>query len=546
MTSARHGPGRAGRVIGALALALVLAAALVPMAAVVVRSLSGTPTLDDAGGSAWLRMLGSSRTWRIMGLTVAQALVSTLFSIAIGTPVAYVLSRYRFPGRSLTSTLAMVPFVLPSVVLGSAFAAIFSDRGLFEARGSWWLVIAAHVCFNLAVIVRTVGSALSGIDPSIETAARLLGRSGPGAFWGVVLPQLRGAIAAGGAIVFLFCLTSFGVVVVLGGGAVTTMEVEIWIRATRQFDLSGAAVLGVVQFIAVVATLGADVALVRRGSATSRRHRDTTRAPTNAAEWLFVAAGVVTVLVICAIPLAALVWRSFVVPGGVGLDNWRNLGSVFEGTSLAISPMTSVVNSLVYATVALIAALPLAVACSRFIAGRSDRILDVVVLFPLGLSATMIGLGLLVLSPSLPFDLRRSFWIVPAAQLLVAVPLATRVLVPAFRAVDTSMLDAASVLGTTRRQRFWRVEFMQLIPGLIAAGALGFVTCVGEFGATVFVARTDRMTVPVMIERLMSRPGGAGYGQAMVLSVVLVLVCGGVLGIVDRLGSRRGRELIPI
>lgn len=546
MTSTRHGPGRAARIAGAVALLSVLAAALVPMVVVVLRSLSGTPSLDPLGGSAWARVLGSERTWRIMAQTVAQALASSLLSIVIGTPVAYVLSRYRFPGRTLTRTMATVPFVLPSVVLGSAFAAIFSERGLFEARGSWWLVIAAHVCFNLAVMIRTVGSALSGIDPAVETAARLLGRSGPGAFWSVVLPQLRGAIAAGGAIVFLFCLTSFGVVVVLGGGSVTTMEVEIWVRATRQFDLSGAAVLGVMQFVAVIATLVADVVFVGRGRTMSRQRPEASRTPNNYRDRLAVATAVLTVVVICVVPLGALLWRSFAVPGGLGLDNWVNLGSVFEGTSVAITPAAAIINSLLYASVALMVALPLAVASSRFVAGRPGRLVDVMVLLPLGLSATMIGLGLLVLSPSLPFDLRRSFWIVPAAQLMVAVPLATRVLVPAFRSLDTSMLDAASVLGASRRERFWRVEFVQLVPGMVAAGALGFVTCIGEFGATVFVARSDRMTVPVMIERLMSRPGGAGYGQAMVLSVILVLVCGGVLGAVDRLASRRGRELIPI
>lgn len=546
MTASDHLTGRAARVIGAVALAAVVAAALIPVLVVVVGSLDPTPGFDIAGGSAWTRIIGSARTWRIMTVTILQALASSLFAILIGTPIAYALARYRFPGRAIIRSLATVPFVLPSVVLGSAFAAIFSERGLLEARGSWWLVVVAHVCFNLAVIVRTVGSAISGIDPSVESAARLLGASRARVFRSVVLPQLRGPIAAAGAIVFLFCLTSFGVIVMLGGGSVTTMEVEIWIRATRQFDLSGAAVLGVVQFVAVVATLVVDVLVVRRAGARTRRGGDTGMGPSSAAERLLVAAAVVVVLALCAAPLAALVWRSFTVPGGLGTDHWRNLGSVLGGTTLDVSPIDAVVNSLVYALVALVAALPIAVVGSRFVAGRRGRSLDAVVLVPLGLSATMIGLGLLMISRWSPLDLRRSFWMIPAAQLLVAVPLMTRVLVPAFRSLDTTMLDAASALGASPVQRFWRVEFGQLVPMVVAAAGLGFVTCVGEFGATVFVARSDRMTVPVMIERLMSRPGGAGYGQAMVLSVVLVVICGGILGLVDRLTALRGRELIPI
>jgi thiamine transport system permease protein len=74
-----------------------------------------------------------------------------------------------------------------------------------------------------------------------------------------------------------------------------------------------------------------------------------------------------------------------------------------------------------------------------------------------------------------------------------------------------------------------------LIRSAVAAGAgLAFVACLGEFGATVFLARADRPTVPVAIERLMSRPGGAGFGQAMALSCILVVICAVVLVLVDR------------
>lgn len=546
VTAGRYRPPRSAAVTGGLTVAVVVALALIPAGAVALRSISDSSALDAAGSSAWARMLGSARTWRILGVTMGQAAVSTVFAVLIGTPVAYMLARYRFPGRQIVRTLATVPFVLPSVVLGSAFAAIFSDRGLFEARGSWWLVIAAHVCFNLAVVVRTVGAGVSGLDPETESAARILGRSRPQVLWSVVLPQIRGSIAAAAAIIFLFCLTSFGVVVILGGGSVTTMEVEIWVRATRQFDVAGAAVLGVVQFLAVIATLGVSGLVVRHGSNVSRHRTHTPTVPATVGERAHVAVGSGVIVLICGVPLAALVIRSLSVPGGFGLDNWLNLGSVLGGTTLHVSPSGAMVNSLTYAAMALVIALPMSLSSARFIAGRQRGLLDGLILVPLGLSATMIGLGLLILSPSLPFDLRRSFLLIPAAQLLVAVPLITRVLIPALTTLDTSVLDAASVLGASPRQRFWRVEFMSLLPALVAGAGLGFVTCMGEFGATVFVSRSDTMTVPVLVERLMSRPGGAGYGQAMVLCVILVITCGAILGAVDRLASGRGRELMPI
>lgn len=546
MTDQARRHGRGATVLGVTSVVFIVAMTLVPVLVVGLRSFTTTPSLDALGGAAWSRIMGSGRTWRILGVTIAQALVSSGVSVVIGTPVAYALARYRFPGRYAARTLATVPFVLPSVVLGSAFAAIFSARGLFEARGSWWLVVLAHVCFNLAVVIRTVGGALAGVDPSVESAAAMLGRSRPRVFLDVVLPQVRGSIAAAAAIVFLFCLTSFGVIVILGGGSVTTMEVEIWTRATRQFDLSGAAVLGIVQLLAVVVTLAAETLIRRRHRFVGAGAVHDSFRPQTTGERSFVVAAVLTLVTICGVPLAALGARSLSVPGGYGFDNWRHLGSVLEGTGLRVSPFGAILNSLVYASVALAIAVPLAVVAARFTAAAHNRVFDAIVLLPLGLSATMIGLGMVILSPSLPFDLRRSFWIIPLAQTLVAVPLMTRVLIPTFRSVDPDVLDAAAVLGANARQRFWRVEVAQALPGMVAAAGLGFVICIGEFGATVFVARNDRMTVPVLVERLMARPGGAGYGQAMAMCVVLTLTCAVVLGVVDRLSVNRGRELMPI
>ncbi|MBS1838568.1 MAG: iron ABC transporter permease, partial [Actinobacteria bacterium] len=229
-----------GGTTGRIAVAVVAAAVAVPTLAVLARAVrpDGIWGLDAFG-----RILGSSRTWRLLAVTVGQAAVSTSLTAAVGLPLAWVLSRYRFPGRGVLRTVAMVPFVLPSVVLGAAIASVLGPAGLVDLRGTWWPVFAAHVCFNVAVFVRIVGAALDGIDPSLEDTARTLGATPAGAAWRVLVPAVRSSAWAAAVIVFLFCLTSFGVIVILGGGAVSTIEVEIWVRATRQFDLSGAAVL---------------------------------------------------------------------------------------------------------------------------------------------------------------------------------------------------------------------------------------------------------------------------------------------------------------
>ena len=526
--------------LGVAAVGLVLVAVGVPVAAVLWHTVVPDGSVDL---EAFGRLLSSPRTWRLVGLTIAQAVASCALTLAVGVPVAWVLARFSFRGRNLLRTLVTVPFVLPSVVVGAAFASLAGPRGLVDLRATWWPILAAHLCFNLAVVVRTVGAGLSSVAPDLEPAARLLGATPAAAARRVVLPVVAPAVAAAGVIVFLFCLTSFGVVVILGGGAVSTVEVEIWTRATRQFDLSGAGVLSVVQLLAVVATLSVHARVARRGSAHGGSVGVRRRRPEGAGQWASVAAAAGTIGVVSVLPLLALFERSLRVGGRWSLANWTGLGSVTAGTGLRVSPWEAVLVSLTTALAATALAMALALPAVRVIARRRGGLADRVLLLPLGVSSTTLGLGLLLAFGRPPLDLRGSWWLVPAAQALVALPLVVRAVLPALTGLPPSLLDGAALLGVAPSQRWWRVE-LPLVRSSVAAGAgLALVACLGEFGATVFLARTGRPTVPVAIERLMSRPGGAGFGQAMALSCVLVVLCAAVVALVDRWLGRGDHEL---
>ncbi|MFM7069991.1 MAG: ABC transporter permease, partial [Actinomycetes bacterium] len=209
------------------------------------------------------------------------------------------------------------------------------------------------------------------------------------------------------------------------------------------------------------------------------------------------------------------------------------LGDVVEGTSLAVSPVQAVGYSLLGASMAAAVAVVLGVAAARSVARRSGGVVDRWLLVPLGVSATTVGLGVLLAFGRPPVDLRGSWWIVPVVQAIVALPLVVRIVAPALGAIPESVLDAASVMGRSASQRWWQVE-LPMVRASVASGAVfAVVACLGEFGATVFVARTDRPTIPVAIARLLGRPGPAGFGQAMALSCVLVVVCAALLALID-------------
>lgn len=534
--------GRFGPVLVALVSVLVLA----PVAAVLVRAVRPEGAIDL---EAFGRILGSVRTWRLIVVTVAQAFASCVVTVAVGVPVAWVLHRYRFTGRSLVLAVATVPFVLPSVVVGAAMASMFGPRGLVDLRGSWLPIVAAHLCFNLAVVLRTVGAAIASVPQDLESAARLLGTTRAGAARRVTLPVIFPAVAASAVVVFLFCLTSFGVIVVLGGGRVSTIEVEIWTRATRQFDLSGAGVLCLIQLSAVVVTLSIHSRIVRSGrhrsgSADGLGGRRLVRP--RGIEVMHVVLAIGAVLVVSVVPMLALLERSLRVGPGWGLGNWTSLGEGVEasgraGTGLEGALWRTVVLSVGTSVCAAFIAVLLAMIAVRAVVDRPGGPGDRLLLVPLGVSSTTVGLGLLLLVGRPPVDLRGSWWLVPIGQALVAMPLVVRVVLPAARSVPSSVLESASILGAGRRELWWRVELPMLRRAIGAAAGLALIACLGEFGATAFLARNARPTVPVAIERLLSRPAGAGFGQAMALSCVLVLLCCCVVWVVDRLfGEENG------
>ncbi len=532
------GPARPPR-LAVWAVATVVGVVCVPVVAVLLAAVRPD---GSWGTDALERVLTSSRTWRLVAVTVGQAALSCLLTLVVGVPAAFVLYRFRFRGRAALLVAVTVPFVLPTVVVGAAVAAVLGPGGLVDARGTWFAVLAAHLAFNLAVVVRTVGVAFRGVPVSLTASARVLGLRPSAAFRRAVLPAVAPAVGAASVVVFLYCLTSFGVLLVLGGGRVSTVEVEIWVRATRQFDVSGAAVLSVLQLLAVVGAL----AVYGRVAASARGARgsgtDPSRRPRGAGERLLVASTALSVLVVAVLPVGALFVRSFQLGTVWSADNWLQLGSVVAGTALSVPPLQAVWYSLVSSSLAAGVAVLLGVAAARGVAHRAGGASDRLLLLPLGVSATTVGLGMLLAVGRPPVDLRASWWVVPLVQAVVALPLVVRVVAPAIRSVPPSLLDAAAVMGRSARSRWWEVELPAVRPAVASGAGLALVACLGEFGATAFVVRSDRPTVPVLVARLLGRPGAAGYGQAMALSCVLVVVCAVVLALVDRAGRGSGRS----
>ncbi|MEY2462818.1 MAG: thiamine transport system permease protein [Acidimicrobiaceae bacterium] len=530
-------------VLAAIPLAFLAVFFVWPVGRILTRGLRPGGQWDVG---AFTDVLGQGRIRSIVWFTVWQAVASTVLTLALALPGAYVLARVRFRGRSLVRAAVTVPFVLPTVVVASAFLGIAGPRGLFtgagDLRGTVWAILLAHAFFNYAVVIRVVGGLWSHLDPALEDAARTLGATRWRAFREVTWPLLRPAVVAASSIVFLFCFTSFGVIVLLGGLSHSTVEAEIYRAAVTRLDLRTASVLAVVQLVTVVVLLVVFARATERGTGARRllAVADVARPPASVRERLFLRANLVAMAVLLSGPLAVLVERSFHTTDGYGLAWYRALSSIPARSALFVPPLEAVRNSLLIALAATVIAIIVGGCAAFAVAGRGrsprgGRGLDLLLMLPLGTSAVTVGFGFLIALDRPPLDLRASWWIVPLAHALVAVPFVVRIVVPVLRAIDPRMREAASSLGAAPGRVVREIDVPIVRRAVLVAAGFAFAISLGEFGATAFIARADAPTVPTAIFRSLSQPGAANFGSAMAMSTILMVLTGTSILVIERL-----------
>jgi thiamine transport system permease protein len=403
-------------------------------------------------------------------------------------------------------------------------------------------IIVAHVFYNTTIVLRIVGDFWAHLDPRLVQASQVLGANLVQTLLRVTLPLLAPAIAAAALLVFIFDFTSFGVILVLGGPRFATLEVEIYYQAISLFNLPMAASLALLQLLC---TLALTVVYTHLSAGLGRplglRPRRYTQRRLLGWRSRLVAAmllGFISAFLI--MPLAALALRSFTsqevgtrpASGANGpelhftLNNYRELTINRRSTIFYAPPATAVAVSLGYAAATVVLALalglPAAWALARDQSSRLNRMLDPVLMLPLGTSAVTLGLGFIVALDQPPLDLRASPLLVPLAHTLVAFPFVVRSLTPALRSIRPRLRQAAAVMGASPPQVLRTIDLPMVGRALLVAATFAFTISIGEFGATALIARPEYPTIPIAIYRYLGLPGALNYGQAMALSTILM------------------------
>ncbi len=502
----------------------------------------------------------------VIAFTFWQAALSTLLTLLIGLPGAYLFARYEFRGKSLVRALTAVPFVLPTLVVAAAFNTLLGPRGWInlalmdsfnlllppiQFTNSLTAILMAHIFYNTTIVLRMVGDYWSHLDPRMSQAALTLGASPLKTLRHVTLPLLMPAVLAAALLIFIFDFTSFGVILVLGGPRFATMEVEIYYQTISLFNLPLAAALSMIQ---LTCTLGMTILYTQL---SRRMQRPLSLRPVQYTQrrlrtWqsrVFVSLFMGLLLGLLTIPLLSLAARSV-----ISLDRGQNASITNPQFTLAyyqelsqnrrdslffVKPINAIGISLAYASMTVVLALalglPAALTLARDQDWRLNRWLDPLIMLPLGTSAVTLGLGFIVALDQPPFDLRASPLLIPIAHTLVAFPFVVRSLVPSLRSIRPRLRQAAAVLGAPPSQVVRQIDLPLVGRAVLVAAAFAFSISLGEFGATALVSRPEYPTVPVMIYRYISQPGSLNYGQALALSTLLMIATAVGMLVIERL-----------
>lgn len=485
--------------------------------------------------------------------TTYQAVLSTGLTLGLALPVAYIFTRYNFRGKGTLLALSTLPFVLPTIVVASAFLALLGRNGLLntwlmqtfelsappiQLEQTLAIVLIVHVFYNFPIALRMIVGYWSNQSDRIEEAARILGARGWRLWWHVRLPVLRPILVASALLVFIFTFTSFGVVLILGGIRFATIEVQIYYQALNVFNLPLAAALSLLQIGVMLLAMILYTSAQRGVPRDLRAAGQVARKPSGWQRlYVVVAVGVTTIVLF--VPLGALILRSMALRGGdIGIDYYLALFAADHASVLFVPPFEAIQNSVVFALITVLIAMIVGIPASYLTSGKVQfrgiaRIFDPLFMLPLATSAVTLGFGFIVALDEPPLNLRSSALLIPIAHALIAVPFVIRSVQPALRSIPPSLPEAAMTLGADR-WRLWRFVELPLISRALVVGAtFAFTVSMGEFGASLFVARPDSPTMPVVIFRLLGQPGATNYGQAMAMSVLLMLVCAVSFLIID-------------
>lgn len=482
-------------------------------------------------------------TYRILAFTLLESGLSAIISVLIALPGAYFFSHYHFWGKRFILSLCALCFVIPSILVVLGFVIFYGNKGILNKAlqslfslsfppvhilYSFKAIILAHVFLNAPIALQLITDYWSHLSPSSENAARLLGAENKKVFFQITLPRLRPAILSSLLLIFLFCFSSFAIIMVLGGGPrFTTLEVEIYRRARISLDSAGSAAFSLFSLLANLVILSL-YALSEKFSRMheSRKLREEQKLK-GILPRLFLFLYLLFFSVMILGPLASIVYRSFISTSsrfdeGFSLRAYQALmGNGMDMRTLS-DGFKAICNSFFIALVSAFISVRISLSLSLFLAQKQRAWLDTLCMLPMAISSVTLGLGYFFLRSFLgQGNLFLSYAAIIIAHVLITEPFSLRTILPQRQHMNTRFLDAAILLGASTKEMSRKIERPVLSSTSAKAFIFAFAMSMGEVNATLTLSDGRIPTLPILLYRLI---GAYNYQGACALGTILIAI----------------------
>ena len=493
-------------------------------------------------GEFFLDFLSDPWNLRVIAFSLFQAFLSALLSILVGLPGAWLLTHYNFPGQRWFRLLTYLPFILPSILVVLAMVLFFGNngwinRGLMALLGteeppvqflySLSGILIAHIFYNFPIAMKIIGDQWERISQQYLQAARSLGVGSTRRFFGITLPLLLPSIGSAFVLIFLLCMNSFAIILVLGGGIrYTTIEVLIYQLARIELDFSAAASLAFLQ--GGLSLIG--MAILLRGR--NRRVEQISAIKSCLPEKLrnhslkawFALCWIILILIFTLGPLSAIVLDSFrKFENGEWIYTWYWYDKLFtwrENNHFLSALWNSLRIGLGSALISSLCGLGL-VSLIAYKKGGQRRFWEVLTLFPLALSTVVFGVAWFHfyqqnLAGTLPL-----IYVVMAMHALLTCPYWIRVVLPTLESIPQQWHIESKMLGKKSLEYGLRILWPWLRTTFLIAFFFSFSLSLGELNSTMMIADDSVRTLPLEIYGAIS---GYRFSYASAVAVILLLL----------------------
>ena len=498
-----------------------------------------------SGDTTAFKILSSYSTTSALWFSTWQASIATIITLLLSLPIAYIFAHFDFIGKKFLYALAFIPFVLPTIVVATAWQSFIGPHGItqliltryssvsfsfIEINNPSLLIIATHIFFNMTIAVRIITDAWVRIPKRFLDSSKILGANSILTWVKVVLPLLKPSIISAALLIFLFNFTSFGAVILLGGGRYNTLEVEIYLQTIVFFNLQAAGIIALMQLVFCIFIVN----LYTKFSEKNRFLQPIERSSYTKLKDAPWKTKTTVILIISSLylwlvlPLLSLIIRAlFIIDDNeIQFALFSRLNSLRNSPFIRSSPLLPLTNSIIFASMtaifSLLIGLPSVYVVTKLKNKNLKQLSSITAMLPMGTSSITIGFGFLIALSFPGIDLRTSTLLLPIAHTLVAFPIVFRILLSAFQNFPKNITEKAYLLGATSFQVFFYIELPIISRSIATATLFAFAISIGEFGATALVSRPEFPTLTTTMFQSLSKPGTINFNNGLILGCILM------------------------